>query len=237
MWSGIPGPWHLLPVKHERRVRSALAVWLHCPSRARTSSLLIQSLAGQRLTTASDPAECQIEREFVASAAKLFAIAREFPTDSGPIDVLATDQGEYPYIIETKLYKNPDKRFVPAQVLDCGAALWANPPSPELLAEALRQDAAKRGQPDRGERLLAFLDPDSRAAENHLIGLPDALADGRFTAIVLMDRLTQRPPPCVGKSETASGSYGFKPVSRHRRPWPTKQRRVSTTLPRNLPSE
>ena len=54
----------------------------------------------------------------------LLIVAREFSTSSGPIDALGLDQSGNIYIIETKLYKNPDKRKVLAQVLDYGASLW-----------------------------------------------------------------------------------------------------------------
>src|SRR3989344_8145326 len=57
---------------------------------------------------------------------KLLIVAREFQTNSGPIDALALDKNGQLYIIETKLYKNPDKRLVVAQVLDYGAALWSH---------------------------------------------------------------------------------------------------------------
>lgn len=46
---------------------------------------------------------------------RLLMLAREFQTTSGPGEI---------YLIETKLYKNPDKRTVVAQVLDYGASLW-----------------------------------------------------------------------------------------------------------------
>lgn len=55
---------------------------------------------------------------------KLLVVAREFPTESGPIDALAIDKDGDIYIVETKLYKNPDKRTVVAQALDYGASLW-----------------------------------------------------------------------------------------------------------------
>ena len=55
---------------------------------------------------------------------RLLILAREFATASGPIDALGIDQKGNIYIIETKLYKNPDKRTVVAQVLDYGASLW-----------------------------------------------------------------------------------------------------------------
>ncbi len=41
---------------------------------------------------------------------KLFVVKREFHTNSGPIDALAVDKDGDIYVVETKLYKNPDKR-------------------------------------------------------------------------------------------------------------------------------
>src|SRR5688572_17823294 len=55
---------------------------------------------------------------------KLLVLAREFLTTSGPIDALAIDGDGAIYVVETKLYKNADKRRVVAQMLDYGAALW-----------------------------------------------------------------------------------------------------------------
>src|SRR6266540_2093409 len=55
---------------------------------------------------------------------RLFVAAREFETQSGPIDALAVDKDGDIYIVETKLYANPDKRRVVAQALDYGASLW-----------------------------------------------------------------------------------------------------------------
>src|SRR3989338_3381026 len=55
---------------------------------------------------------------------RLLILAREFPTNSGPIDAIGIDKYGELYIVETKLYKNADKRTVVAQSLDYGAALW-----------------------------------------------------------------------------------------------------------------
>jgi hypothetical protein len=55
---------------------------------------------------------------------RLFVVAREFSTESGPIDALAIDKDGDIYVVETKLFKNPDKRTVVAQALDYGASLW-----------------------------------------------------------------------------------------------------------------
>ena len=55
---------------------------------------------------------------------RLFVAAREFRTESGPIDALAVDKDGEIYVIETKLHANTDKRLVVAQALDYGASLW-----------------------------------------------------------------------------------------------------------------
>ena len=55
---------------------------------------------------------------------RLFVLAREYSTEPDPIDALAVDKDGDIYIVETKLYKNPDKRTVVAQALDYGASLW-----------------------------------------------------------------------------------------------------------------
>src|SRR5947199_6675368 len=63
----------------------------------------------------------------------LFVLAREFRTASGPIDALATDRQANAFLIETKLFKNPDKRLVVAQVLDYAAALSETAPSADAI--------------------------------------------------------------------------------------------------------
>jgi len=46
----------------------------------------------------------------IKEGVRLLVIGREFATSSGPVDVLAIDQDGDVYIIETKLFQNPDKR-------------------------------------------------------------------------------------------------------------------------------
>jgi hypothetical protein len=55
--------------------------------------------------------------------AKILVLLREFPTGSGPVDAFAVDADGDVYLIETKLYKNPDKRLVVAQALGYRAAV------------------------------------------------------------------------------------------------------------------
>jgi hypothetical protein len=61
-----------------------------------------------------------------------------------------------------------------------------------LLLQTLREDALKRNRTEPIERLTAFLDSDTVSTEQHLSAIAEALSEGRFTAVVLMDQLSQR---------------------------------------------
>ena len=61
---------------------------------------------------------------------QFLVVAREFSTAVGPIDAVGIDDRGEVYLIETKLYRNADKRRVLAQVLDYGAALWNHKRAP-----------------------------------------------------------------------------------------------------------
>jgi len=63
-----------------------------------------------------NPASIPIDE--IKAGLRLLILAREFPTNSGPIDALGIDQEGSVYVIETKLYKNADKRRVLAQAFD-----------------------------------------------------------------------------------------------------------------------
>jgi RecB family endonuclease NucS len=68
---------------------------------------------------------------------KLTVLAREFPTRSGPIDAIAIDQQGELYLIESKLYRNPDKRHGVAQVLNYGASLSSGLGDPAIQSSNL----------------------------------------------------------------------------------------------------
>lgn len=123
---------------------------------------------------------------------KLLIIAREFPTKSGPIDALGIDKDGEIYIIETKLYKNPDKRKVVAQVLDYGAALWAGYTYfNDFYREANRQVHDKFGL-DLEAKLSEFFDLEENGAATVLDSINTNLNDGKFRFVILMDTLHER---------------------------------------------
>lgn len=118
---------------------------------------------------------------------RLFVFAREFPTPSGPIDALAVDDEGAIYIVETKLYKNPDKRLVVAQVLDYGAGLW-NSDYSKIERDIDQAVSQKFGMPFR-QKLMDFFGIDDEQVGGVINRFESDLSSGRFTFIVLMDHI------------------------------------------------
>jgi hypothetical protein len=120
---------------------------------------------------------------------RLFVFAREFPTPTGPIDALAVDDEGAIYIIETKLYKNPDKRLVVAQVLDYGAGLWNSFGDYSEIERVIDQAVNQKfGKPFR-QKLMDFFGINDEQVGGVISRFDTDLTSGRFTFIVLMDRI------------------------------------------------
>lgn len=125
----------------------------------------------------------------IEDGAKLLIIAREFRTTSGPIDVLGIDQTGQIYIIETKLYKNPDKRKVVAQVLDYGASLWKNYESYQNFTDKINEFTEINFASNFDIALMKFFDIDEIDVENIHQNICSNLKEGTFRFIILMDNL------------------------------------------------
>jgi hypothetical protein len=124
---------------------------------------------------------------------RMLVLAREFGTKSGSIDVLALDQEGNIYIIETKLYKNPDKRQVVAQALDYGASLWRQYATGSEFMGDLRESFRSIGGWDSLEEGLAeVFGADEEIAQEILESVRKNLEEGSFHFIVLMDRMDDR---------------------------------------------
>lgn len=122
---------------------------------------------------------------------KLLIIAREFGTNSGPIDALGVDQDGQLYIVETKLYKNPDKRKVVAQVLDYGASLWKNYGDFDEFIKKLDSISETDFHISFEQRLKEFFGFDDETLPNILENMNLNLRDGNVKFVVLMDRLSR----------------------------------------------
>ncbi len=122
--------------------------------------------------------------------ARLFVAAREFGTQSGPIDALGFDASGNIYIIETKLFKNPDKRTVVAQALDYGASMWRHATDFDTFIAQLDAHTQKQFEATFKDKYQAFFSLDD--ASDNLLTIKDNLAEGNIKFVVLMDSLDER---------------------------------------------
>lgn len=123
---------------------------------------------------------------------RLLVLAREFSTNSGPIDALGVDQNGNIYLIETKLYKNPDKRTVVAQVLDYGAALWSSSIDFSDFTMQLEKHVQKHFHKSLTDEIQNFFSIDEDSTALLLENVQRNLNSGVFKFVVLMDSLQRR---------------------------------------------
>ena len=128
----------------------------------------------------------------VKEGIRLLVLAREFPTNSGPIDALGVDADGDVYIIETKLYRNPDKRLVVAQVLDYGASMWKTYSDLSEFQQRLEQEVAKEGKGSLAERLQEFFALEEDGEAELIANMQANVQSGNFRFVVLMDSMAQR---------------------------------------------
>lgn len=112
-------------------------------------------------------------------------VDREFPISVGSIDVLQIDSEGDIYIIETKLYRNPDKRVVLSQVLDYGASLWGDYEDPDDFIEKLNQ----RMRSKTGTGFIERVEDNFGESENILNNIKQNLSNGIFNFVILMDKV------------------------------------------------
>ncbi len=123
---------------------------------------------------------------------RLLILAREFSTNSGPIDALGIDQYGSIYIVETKLYKNTDKRTVIAQALDYGAALWKHSGDFNEFLSILDQHTQKVFGMRAAAKAQDFFNLTDDEVSVILDRMRSNLDDGVFHFVVLMDKLDDR---------------------------------------------
>lgn len=120
---------------------------------------------------------------------RLLILAREFNTNSGPIDALGIDQDGNIYLIETKMYKNSDKRKVVAQVLDYGASLWSS--SLDFTDFLLQLDRHVEDQfgVSTSDKLREYFNIESDKVDVLIENMRMNLNSGTFKFVVLMNNL------------------------------------------------
>lgn len=123
---------------------------------------------------------------------KLLILARELPTNSGPIDAIGIDQDGTIYVVETKLYKNPDKRLVVSQALDYGAALWKHSTDFNEFILTLNNHSQKKFNLSVNDKVKEFFGLSDEELDLLLSNVKKNLSDGILKFVVLMDKLDSR---------------------------------------------
>lgn len=124
---------------------------------------------------------------------KVLILMREFPTNSGPIDAIGFDADGNIYVIETKLYKNPDKRLVVSQVLDYGAAIWAYYNDFSDFITRLDKGSSERFGVGMNQKIIEFFElGEDYEIDDLLERVKQNLNKGIFKFVVLMDKLEDR---------------------------------------------
>lgn len=120
---------------------------------------------------------------------RLLIVAREFPTQSGPIDAVGIDKDGELYLIETKLYRNADKRHVVAQVLDYGASLWRHYSDFAAFLGELERQSQKKWNMSFQQKLQDFFGASEEEVQTMINNFRGNLDEGTFKFVVLMDTL------------------------------------------------
>mgnify|MGYP001597588325 CR=1 FL=1 len=120
---------------------------------------------------------------------RLLIVAREFPTQSGPIDAVGIDKEGELYLIETKLYRNADKRHVVAQVLDYGASLWRHYSDFAAFLGELDRQSQKKWNMSLQQKLQDFFGMSEEETQKQIESFRGNLDNGTFKFVVLMDTL------------------------------------------------
>jgi len=124
---------------------------------------------------------------------KIIILMREFPTNSGPIDAIGVDEYGNIYIIETKLYRNSDKRLVLSQILDYGASIWSYYNDFSEFLSILDEGTHKKFNMGVKDKLTEFFQLEQEEQLEELLeNIKQNLNKGIFKFVVLMDELEDR---------------------------------------------
>lgn len=128
----------------------------------------------------------------IAEDKRLLVVCREFPTESGPIDALAIDKDGDLYIVETKLYKNPDKRTVVAQALDYGASLWKHLNDFNEFLSRVDKEVQAKFKMSFEEKVKSFFSIEQEDYQMLLENVSSKLKEGNMKFVILMDSMDER---------------------------------------------
>lgn len=123
---------------------------------------------------------------------RLLVLAREFHTAHGSIDAFGVDREGEVYLIETKLYRNADKRYIVAQVLDYGASLWRSYGDFSEFMRELDIKVQEKFKESAIERVKEFFNIEDEDAAHLLENVRQNLSKGNYRFVVLLDKVDDK---------------------------------------------
>ena len=131
----------------------------------------------------------------ISQSPEFFPISSEMETNHGPLDILGIDQYGGIYIIETKLYKNPDRRKIMAQAWDYSGGLSTFKNDFELFKDKIK--AANRGEINKNtvlenkslEELLENIPTDE---DDILSNIKKNFEECEFSHILVLDNVEEQ---------------------------------------------
>ncbi len=124
---------------------------------------------------------------------KLLIICREFPTIHGEsIDHIGIDDDGEIYIIETKKWKNPDKRQVVSQVIDYGATLTSNDSTFDDFLTNTKNWISNTYNQTFEEKIKNQFKIDENEINDLISKIKNNYDSNKFTFVIVMDRTDSR---------------------------------------------
>jgi hypothetical protein len=144
--------------------------------------------------------------EFDESLGPTIPLGREVPTDTGPIDLFYTSPSGGLILVETKLWKNPEKhRDVVAQLIDYAKELttWTY----DDLCDAIQRASRRQGENDVGleSKVTPYLEQLGVGVTEFQEDILANLRNGRYLLLVVGDRIARNIALMTNAIQSAPG--------------------------------
>lgn len=126
---------------------------------------------------------------------EFYPISSQLETSHGPLDIIGIDTHGEIYIIETKLYSNPDRRCVTAQVLDYASGLSTSSRDfddfKNMIEKANNSDVNKE-TPLENKTLEQIVLEIPNSEDDLLQRIQKNFLNSKFTFILVLDKIDEK---------------------------------------------
>jgi len=127
---------------------------------------------------------------------EFFPISSQLETTHGPLDIIGIDTYGEIYIIETKLYSNPDRRCITAQVWDYAGGLSTFSDDFDDFKDRItktNRGKKNRGTPLENKTLEQIVSEIPSSEENDLLKrIQKNFQNSKFTFILVLDKVNEK---------------------------------------------